>query len=106
MVSILAWVLIAMGALIGLACLVRLAGDRFRPRIAQADARSRAWLNFRTGVLSCNVGASILGWQAKNHAVEWVTEVLGCIIVILAFVLWARSRIATGAAGNAAKNAR
>jgi hypothetical protein len=85
---ILSWIVIALGALIGVAALIRLRAARGNAEMAEPGARGAAWSYVRLGLVITASGVSTLGMEAANHAVEWAGRAAGAALaVLIAFVL-------------------
>jgi hypothetical protein len=69
-----AWILIGAGMLIVAFRLSRLAKNWDQPEMTAPGARNGAWADVCFAILPIAAGGSILGGQAKSHAIVWAAD--------------------------------
>jgi hypothetical protein len=107
MIDIIAWIDIALGLLIGVVNLIKLAAGQAGPEMAERRVRRNAWLNLLASLLIIGVGVTGFGFAAKSDATEWVLRLATFAVVSFMLILWLRPRVRgkpTGETTEAAKS--
>jgi hypothetical protein len=89
---VLAWIVLALTTLSMAQTLIKLTIGRAKPEMTEPGARSKAWSNFRWGLLLFNTGLAILAEESKNDAAEWVTRLATFALLSMMLAIWLRSR--------------
>jgi hypothetical protein len=100
MLSVLAWVCLALGSLLVIKCLIRLTVGRAEPEMTEPGARRWAFAMMGSGLLVVTTGLVTLPHAPRYAAAAWATRLAGFALLGFAVVWWLRTRRQVKSAGG------